>query len=91
MKDLELEQAYHAATPWNAEKKKEDNARSDVRKGENQCEQRQRQAKHDWDGAGDGGDKNRVQTTHGERDANDSQALTGGDIAKYRALVARIS
>ena len=24
-------------------------------------------------------------------DANDSQALTGGDITKYRALVARIS
>ena len=42
--------------------------------------------------AGDGDDKNRVQMTNDERDdANDSQALTGGDITKYRALVARIS
>ena len=30
--------------------------------------------------------------TNDERDdANDTQALTGGDITKYRALVARIS
>ena len=33
-----------------------------------------------------------MQTTGDERDdVNDSQALTGGDITKYRALVARIS
>ena len=52
----------------------------------------QRQTKHDWDDAGDGEDKNRVQMTEDERDdVNDSQALTGGDITKYRALLARIS
>ena len=50
----------------------------------------QRQTKHDWDGAGDG-DKNRVQMTNDERDdANDSQALTGGNITKFRALAGRI-
>ena len=38
---------------------------------------RQRQTKHDWDDAGDGDDKNRVQMTN--------------DITKYRALVERIS
>ena len=42
--------------------------------------------------AGDGDDMNRVQMTRDEsNDMNDSQALTGGDITKYRALVARIS
>ena len=52
----------------------------------------QRQTKHGWDDAGDGDDKNRVQMINDERDdANDSQALTGGDITKYRARVARIS
>ena len=30
---------------------------------ENQCEQGQRQTKHDWDDASDGDDKNRVQMT----------------------------
>ena len=58
---------------------------------ENQCEQGQCQTKHDWDGAGDGDDKNRAQMTNDERnDMNDSQALSGGDIKKYRALAARI-
>ena len=39
-----------------------------------------------------GDDENRVQMTNDERDdANDSQALTGGDIKKYRAFVARTS
>ena len=66
--------------------KREDNARSDGSKGENQCEQGQR------DVAGDGYDQNRAQMSNDERnDANDSQALTNGDITKYRALVARIS
>ena len=60
LKDLDLEQANHAAPPW--------------------------------DDAGDGDDKNTVQMTNDELgDANDIQALTGGDIMKYRALVARIS
>ena len=91
LEDLELEQGNHAATPRTVDKK-EDNARSDGSKGENQCEQGQCQTKHDWDDASDGDDKNRVQMTNDEGDdAIDSQALTGGDITKYRALVARIS
>ena len=58
--------------------------------GENQCEQVP--TKHDWDDAGEGDDKNRVQMTNDERDEeNDTQALTGGDITKYRSLVPRIS
>ena len=52
LKDLELEQANHAATPCIVDKKEEDNARSDGSKEENQCEQGQRQTKHDWDDAG---------------------------------------
>ena len=43
LKDPELEQVNRAATPCNMEKKKDDNARSDGSKGENQCEQEQRQ------------------------------------------------
>ena len=38
---------------------------------------------------GDGDGRNRPQTASG--DAIDTKALTGGDITKYRALVARIS
>ena len=91
LKDLELEQVNHAATPCNVDKKSENSVRSHGSKGENHCEQGQRHTKHDLDDAGDGDDKNRVQMTNDERDdANDSQALTGGDIAKYRAIVARI-
>ena len=60
--------------------------------GENQCEQGQCRTKDDWDDVGDGDDKNRVQMTNDEgNDRNDSQALTGSDITKYRALVARVS
>ena len=48
--------------------------------------------KYNWDGACDDDDKNRVQMTNDERDdVNDSQALTSGDITKYRVLAARIS
>ena len=58
-------------------------------RGRTECEQGQCQTKHDWDDAGDGDDKNRVQMTNDERDdANESQALAGGDITKYRANVA---
>ena len=77
------------------DKKNENNAGSDGSMGGNRCEQGQRRTKHEWDDAGDGDDKNGVQMTHDERnerdDTNDSQALTGGDITKYRALEARIS
>ena len=58
------------------DEKNENNAGSDGSKGENHCEQGK--TKHDWDDAGDGDDKDRVQMTHDERDdANDSQALKG--------------
>ena len=42
-----------------------------------------------WNNENDGGDRDRPQMT--DDDANDSQALTGGDITRYRAFVARIS
>ena len=41
---------------------------------------------HESDGMGDGDGRNRPQMAN----AN-SQSLTGGDITRYRALVARIS
>ena len=67
------------------DKKNENHARSDGSK-EDQCEQGQRQTKDDWDDAGDGDDKNRVQMTKDERDdANDRKARIGGDITKSRS------
>ena len=65
------------------------NARSDECEGENRREQGQTQTMHEWDGMSDGDGRNRPQIA-GD-DANDSQALIGGDITKYRTLVARIS
>ena len=59
------------------------------KQGEKRCEQGQTQTKHEWDGRGDGDGRNRPQMA-GD-DANDSQALTGVDITKYRALVACMS
>ena len=47
------------------------------------------QAKHRWHDVNDDDDKDRPRMA-GD-DANDSQALPGGDITRYRALVARIS
>ena len=76
-RDLDLEQANHAATPCNMVKKNENNAANDGSKGSHPCEQRQLQTKHKWKDARDGDDKNRVQVTNDERDdANDSQALS---------------
>ena len=92
LKDLDLERGNHTATPCTVERKTEDNARIDESNRENQCEQGQCQTKHDWDTAGDGDDKNRMQMTNDARDVvNDCQALTSGGITKYRALEARIS
>ena len=51
--DLRLERANHTATPCTVERKKEDNARSDESKEENQCEQGQWKTKHGWDGVGE--------------------------------------
>ena len=88
LKDLGLERATHSATPWAVERKDEGGARSDEGKGENRREHGQTQTKHEWDGVSDGDDRDRPQMAG---DANDSQALTGGEITKYRAFVARIS
>ena len=52
------------------------NAGSDGRKGENQCEQVQRQSKHDWDDAGGGDDKNRVQMINDQRDDIERRSST---------------
>ena len=43
------------------------------------------QIKHEWDAVSDGDDRDRVQMA--DDDANDSQALTGGDITRYIALL----
>ena len=80
MNGLELERANHSATPC-------DVARRDESKGENRC--RRGQTKHRWDDVNDDDDKDRPRMA--DDDANDSQALTGGDVTRYRALVARIS
>ena len=74
--------------------RKRSDTRRDEGKGDNQCEQGRGQTERDGNGAGydDDDDKNRVQTTNDEPDdVNDSQALTGGDVTKYREPVARIS
>ena len=51
------------------------------REGENRCGQGQTQTKPEWDGTSDGDDMDRPQMADG----------VGGDITRYRALVARIS
>ena len=84
LKDLELERANHSATPCAMERKDEGGARRGESKGENQCGQGQTQTKHELDDMGDGKSRPKIASD----DANDSQALTGGDITKYRALVA---
>ena len=89
LKGLELERANHSATPCAVEGKNEGGARRDESKGENRCGEGQTQTKHERDDVNDGDDRDRPQMV--DDDANDSQALTGGDIARYRALVARIS
>ena len=58
-------------------------------KEKNRCGQEQTQTNHEWDGMNDGDDRVRPQMA--DDDANDSQALTCGDITRYRAFVAQIS
>ena len=65
------------------------NTRCVESKGEDPCGQGQTQTKHEWDGMSDGDDRDRRQMAG--NDTNDCQALAGGDISKYRALIARIS
>ena len=80
MKGLELERANHSATPCDVE-------RRDESKGENRCGRGQ--TKYRWNDMND--DDNRDRPRMVDDDAIDSQALTGGDVTRYRALVARIS
>ena len=82
MKGLELERANHSATPCVVE-------RMDEGKGESRCRQEQTQAEHEWDNANDSDDRDRTRVV--DDNDPDSQALTNGDITRYRALVARIS
>ena len=83
LKGLELERATHSATPCVVERKDEDGARKNGSTGEDQCGQRQTQTEHEWD------DRDRPQMADDQE--SDSQALTGCDITRHRALVARIS
>ena len=82
LKDLELERANHSATSCATEEK-------DEGKGEHQRGQGQIQTEHEWNDVNNGDDTDRPQTA--DDDDNDSQALTGGKITRYRALAARIS
>ena len=84
MKDLEFERANRSAPPCAVERKDEGCARSDESKGESRCGQTQ--TMHEWDDIKDGDDRDRPQMA--DDDANDSQALTGGDITRYRASAA---
>ena len=61
----------------------------DEGKEESRCRQEQTQAEHEWDNANDGDDRDRPRMV--DDDDPDNQALTNGDITRYRALVARIS
>ena len=89
LKDFELQRANHSATPCAVERKDESGARGDESKGESRCGQGQTQIKHERVDVNDGDDRDRLHVA--DDDANDSQALTSGDITQYRALVARIS
>ena len=80
MKGLEMERANHSATPCAVEGR-------DESKGEKRCGRGQ--TKRRWDDVND--DVNRDRPWMADDDAIDSQALTGGDITRYSALVARIS
>ena len=75
-----MERANHSATPCAVEKR-------DESKGKNRCGRGQ--TKRRWDDVND--DDKRDRPRMADDDAIDSQALTGGDITRYRALVARIS
>ena len=88
-KGLELERANHSATPCAVERKDEGGARRDASKEENRCGQVQTQIKHERDDTSDGTERDRPQMA--DDDANDSQALTVGDITRHRAFFARIS
>ena len=89
LKGLELERANHTAAPCAVESKNEVNARNHEREEKNRRGRRQAQTKHEWDDVSEGDDRYLPQMA--DDDDNDSQALTGGDITRYRAHVAPIS
>ena len=80
LKGFELEQANRSATPCGVEER-------DEGEGKSRCKQEQTQAEHEWDNANDG-DRDGPRMV--DDNDPDSQALTNGDITRYRALVARI-
>ena len=82
LKGLELERANRSPTPCAVKRKDEGN-------GESRRGQGQTQTEHEWDNANNSDDMDRPQMA--DDDDPDSQALTNGDITRYRALVARIS
>ena len=82
LKGLELERPNRSATPCAVERK-------DEGKGESRRGQGQTQTEHEWDNANNSDDRDRQQMA--DDDDRESQALTNGDITRYRALVARIS
>ena len=82
LKGLELERANRSATPCAMEKK-------DEGKEEHQRGQGRIPTEHERDGVDNGDNGDRPQMA--DDDDNDSQALTGGSITRYRALAARIS
>ena len=82
LKGLESERANRSATPCAVERK-------DEGKGESRRGQGQTQAGHKWDNANNSDDRDRPQMA--DNDDPDSQAVTNGDITRYRALVTRIS
>ena len=67
-------------------REEEGGARSDEIKRKNRCGLGETQTKHRWDDMNGGDDRDRPRMA--DDDASDSQALTGGDITKNRALVA---
>ena len=87
--NLDLACANDSATPCAVDRKKGNNARSDETKVTTWSEQGQTGTPHDRDDESDrSGRRSAQMTSDGE---SDSEALTGGDITLYRALLAHVS
>ena len=81
--------ANDSATACAVDRKKGNNARGDETKWRTCGEQGQPGTPHDWDDESDrSGRRGAQMTSDGE---SDSEALTGGDITLYRALLAHVS
>ena len=88
LRGLELERANPAATPCAVENNSKGNARDDESEEENRRRRRRTQSKHEWDYVNESDSGHQPQMI--DDDTSDSRALTGGDITRHRALVARI-